>query len=159
MPRLAKMLSFCVVRGRKSKISFFNFFKKLCGIKKIVLSKKVLYFNSGYIGKKLSHFIDFVDFTLKKGVFWSYPPHLFSRIKILRSFEQSGILCLMIKMRQWMFKIDVHTPGTKYSTFCKKLTCKISTNRAKHLIKSINACKKYPGTQAIFVILCSQMRF
>ena len=42
-----------------------------------------------------------------------------------------------------MFKIDVHTPGTIYSTFCKKLTCKISTNRAKHLIKSLSSQVNY----------------
>ena len=76
-------------------------------------------------------------YAQKRGIF-KLPPYLFSRIKILRSFQQSGILCLMIKLRQSMFKIDVHTPGTKYSTFCKKLTCKIWTNRAKNLVKLLN---------------------
>ena len=45
--------------------------------KKIVLSKKVLYFNSGYFEKKLSQFFDFVDFRHKKPPLFPIPHTIF----------------------------------------------------------------------------------
>ena len=126
-----------VILGRWGVKIFFSFFfdlsNKYAESKKMFQVKKFSFFYSGHFEKKSCLILQTLQ-TLgqKNGYFDFPPPYRFSTIKILRSFQQSGILCLMIKLRQLMFKIDVHTPGTKYNTFCKILRCKISTNRAKH---------------------------
>ena len=60
---------------------------------KNTVRKSFFFFIPNIFRKKLSQCFNVVDFRLKHGYF---DFELFSRIKILRLFQQSGILCLMI---------------------------------------------------------------
>ena len=96
LTRLKKMLSFWVSRGGgKSKISFFNFFQKLCTIKKIVLNKKVLYFYSGYFEKKSClNFLILQTLGTKNHFFFQFPPHTIFETKHIGMIPTVQIFCI-----------------------------------------------------------------
>ena len=67
-----------VYNGSRGGNFFFRFFlilvENIQNSKRRSKKKKFVFLFRTFWEKKLSHFIDFVDFTLKKGVFSSYPP-------------------------------------------------------------------------------------
>ena len=71
-----------MIRGGISKIVFFDSSKKYAESEKVSETKKFLFLFRTFEKKKLSHFIDFVDFKLKNrffgGVFFP-PPYDFSK--------------------------------------------------------------------------------